>query len=283
MIRDAKNVLITGASTGIGAACAVELARRGFRVFAGVRGEAAVEQIRKAAPGVMPISIDVTQADSIAAAREAIEAAVGPAGLWGLVNNAGVVVPAPIELIPLDDLRRQFEVNVIGQVAVTQAMLGMIRGGGGRIVNMGSISGLVGAAYIGAYSATKHALEAVTEALRMELRPWNIAVSIIEPPSIQTPIWGKAADWSDTMLGKIPPEAEALYGDALRKARKAVDRFARTALPVGRVVRCVVHALEARWPKARYPVGIQAKLAAVLWPIVPAWLRDRIVRGEMGQ
>ncbi len=282
-ITEARYVLVTGASSGIGQACALELERRGFHVLAGVRAEEAAQAVRAAgSPRLVPVRIDVTDESSIAEAAAEIDAATGAAGLWGLVNNAGIVVPGPLEVLPLALLRQQLEVNVLGQVAVTQAMLRMLRRAQGRIVNMGSISGFVAAPFLGPYAASKHALEAITDALRVELAPWGIGVSIVEPQSIQTPIWDKARAASHAMYQQMPPHAEELYGPLLRAAKRNVDRFEAHGLPVSRVVSAVVHALTARRPRPRYPVGLQTHAAYRAWHLLPTRLRDAIVRREMG-
>ena len=169
-------VVITGASTGIGEASALELGRRGFRVFAGVRREADAQRLKARSPDIAPLLLDVTDAGQIAAAAEAVGRAVGDAGLAGLVNNAGIVVAGPLEILPLDRLRSQFEVNVVGQIAVTQAFLPLLRKGRGRIVNMSSLNGRIASPYLAPYAASKHALEAVNNAMRVEFRAWGIRV-----------------------------------------------------------------------------------------------------------
>ncbi|MEK7693262.1 MAG: SDR family oxidoreductase, partial [Chloroflexota bacterium] len=185
-----RSVVITGASTGIGEACALHLDALGWRVFAGVRKGADGEALqRKASARLIPVRIDVTDQASIASACDAVAQELGARGLDGLVNNAGIAVAAPLEFVPIDDLRRQLEINVIGQIAVTQAFLALIRTARGRIVNIGSVSGKLATPFTGPYSASKFAMEALTDALRIELRPWKIEVSIVEPGSIATPIW----------------------------------------------------------------------------------------------
>src|SRR5258708_33287478 len=184
----ARSVVATGASTGIGEACALRLDRRGFHVFAGVRREVDGGALKQKASGrLTPILLDVTDASSIKSAAAAVAASLDEEGLSGLVNNAGIAIAGPLEFLPIDELRRQFEVNVIGQIAVTQAFLPLLRKGHGRIVNMGSISGRLAFPLLGPYAASKFALRALTTALRMELRPWGIPVSIIEPSGIATP------------------------------------------------------------------------------------------------
>src|SRR5436190_20383212 len=187
------SVVITGASTGIGKTCALRLDRLGFQVFAGVRRTEDGETLkRQASQRLTPITIDVTDSGSIAAAASMVATAVGDAGLQGLVNNAGIAVACPLEFLPISLLSQQLEVNVTGQIDVTQVFLPLLRAGNGRIVNMGSISGRMAYPLLGPYCASKFALEALTASLRMELRPWHIPVSIIEPGAIATPIWSKA-------------------------------------------------------------------------------------------
>ena len=241
-------VVITGTSTGIGAAAAKELAGRGFRVFAGIRQAADGERLAAMSPEIVPLPLDVTDEAQIAAAAEAVGRSVGVAGLAGLVNNAGIVVAGPVEILPLDDLRRQLEVNVIGQVAVMQAMMPMLRKARGRIVNVGSVNGRITPPYMAAYAASKHALEAITNALRSELRAWGIAVSIIEAGATATPIWDKSLAAANGLAKQIPDADMQLYRDDLDAMTRAAQELARGALPVEIVVRCIVHALTARWP-----------------------------------
>src|SRR3990167_8889469 len=206
-------VLITGTSTGIGRACAVLLDRQGYRVFAGVRRVQDAESLRKeASERLVPVMLDITDARQIAEARTQVEASVEPeSGLTGLLNCAGIMVAGALESLPLDRLRWQLEGNLIGQVAVTQAFLPLIRQGHGRIINIGSGNGRFAFPFMGAYAASKFGLEAVTDAFRRELRPWRIPVSIIDPGTVETAIWdsGKAA--MDALHAQLPPPARQLY------------------------------------------------------------------------
>ena len=279
----ASAIVITGTSTGIGRASALELDRRGFRVFAGVRAGPAAEQLRAAAsPRLTPVEIDVTDPAGIAAAAKTIGEAVGGHGIAGLVNNAGIAVPGPLELLPLESLRRQFEVNVIGQVAVIQAFVPLLRKGRGRIVNISSASGGLASPYLGAYAASKFALEAITDCLRLELRTWGIGVSAIEPGPIVTAIWEKANNLAEQIAAGVAPETMKLYEADLAAVRRAVAQATRTASPVDRVVRAVVHALTARRPKTRYFLGWGVRLPFKMFRMVPDRLRDRIVRRAIG-
>ncbi len=280
---ETRSVAITGSSTGIGAACALELDRRGFRVFAGVRSEDDAARLRdRASERLTPVMIDVTDEAMIASAAEAVTDALDGGGLWGLVNNAGIVVPGPLEIIPLDKLRLQFEINVIGQIAVTRALLPLLREARGRIVNMSSISGRIAAPFVGPYASSKFALEALSDSLRGELRHWGIGVSVVEPGNVDTPIWAKSAAAAEKAGEELPAKAVELYGDDLEAMRAMARRSAETAMPVERVVRAVVHALCARRPKTRYPVGRKTRLAfwAAKW--LPDRVRDRFVWRDLG-
>jgi NAD(P)-dependent dehydrogenase (short-subunit alcohol dehydrogenase family) len=260
-------VLVSGASGGIGAACARDLAARGFTVVAGVR-TAPVEAV----PGVQPVPLDITNGDSIAGAVAHAVSLAGGAGLAGLVNNAGISVMGPVEAVPLNELRSQFEVNVFGTVALTQACLPELRRGRGRIVIMSSIAGLSPTPYSGAYAASKFALEALADVLRLELRHAGIAVSLIEPGAIHTPIWGKVeASW-EALAATADPTALRHYDEDIGRMRLALASYRRTAIPPERVARAVVQALTARTPRTRYLVGAEAHLRAAL----RAWLPDRV-------
>lgn len=277
------SVVITGASTGIGRACAIELDRRGFHVFAGVRDTAAIERLRaQASSRLTPLLIDVTIADTIAAAAKTVAEAVGEVGLAGLVNNAGICVSGPMELVPIDDLRHQFEVNVIGQVAVTQAFLPLLRKARGRVVNMSSINGGLSVPYMGPYSASKFALEAISDVMRIELRTWGIPVSTIEPGAIATPIWEKSLAAADDLTERVDPEGLTLYEADLTAIRKAVDNSIHTASPVERVVDAVVHALTANRPKAHYYLGLQVRMCFKGMKMLPDRIRDWLVRKLVG-
>ena len=275
--------MITGASTGIGAACALHLDRLGWRVFAGVRKQADAETLKaQGSPRLTPISLEITDTVSISTAASAVAGAVGQAGLAGLVNNAGIVVPGPIEFLPLPDLRRQLEINVVGQVAVTQAFLPLIRAGRGRIVNMGSIQGRMATPFAGAYAASKFALEALTDALRLELAPWGISVSIVEPSAVATPIWEKSAKTAEAMLGSVQPEALVLYAEAIQAVKRTAADAAKRAVDPVEVARVVEHALTAARPRTRYVVGREAKFRAAMALLVPDRVRDNLVAKAMG-
>lgn len=271
-------VVITGASTGIGAACAWDLDRLGFTVFAGVRriedGEALKAQ---ASTRLQPVILDVTDTRSIEQARQVVAELVGPRGLAGLVNNAGIAVVGPLETVPIADLRRQFEVNVIGQIAVTQAFLPLLRTGRGRIVNMGSIAGRAAMPVMGPYSASKFALEALTDALRLEVQQWGIRVSIVEPGAIATPIWSKSGTKAEELETTTSEELKALYAGVIAGVRARVAQAAARAIPPDAVSDAVVHALTASHPKIRYLVGRDAKVRALMIKLLPDRWSDRLM------
>jgi NAD(P)-dependent dehydrogenase (short-subunit alcohol dehydrogenase family) len=282
-MSEQRTVLVTGASTGIGEACAVELDRLGFQVFPGVRRQEDADRLaRRMSHRTLPILADVTDAASVSAAAEKIGSVVGSRGLDGLVNNAGIVVAGPIELLPISDLRTQLEVNVLGQIAVTQAMLPLLRRAQGRLINMSSISGCIASPFLGPYAASKFALEALNDAMRIELRRWNIEVSIIEPGSVKTPIWEKALAMADNLVGKIDADSAALYHADAESFRQAFAKVADKAIPVHHVVRAVVHALTARRPRTRYRVGLDARLGVPLVKMLPDRWRDYFVKKELG-
>jgi NAD(P)-dependent dehydrogenase (short-subunit alcohol dehydrogenase family) len=280
-LDNGKFVLITGASTGIGEACALMLTGMGFHVFAGVRKTQDGEALCQKAPGNLKyIILDIADSGCIASAVETIAKAAGDSGLYGLVNNAGIAVGGPLEFVPIDALRQQFEINVVDQVAVTQAFLPLLRSARGRIINMGSIGGRVSTPYQAPYNASKFALEALTDALRIELSPWGIQVSIIEPGGIATPIWLKSLAAFDELSTGISPRMYDLYGPVITGMRKYVSEPRST--PPSSVAQAVVHALTADRPKARYIVGKGARSLALL-AFLPAEIREWLIRRRLSK
>jgi len=276
-------VLVTGASTGIGEACAMHLDRLGFRVFAGVRKTEDGDRLRAAASArLTPIIIDVTDAASITQAATEIEALTGDHGLAGLVNNAGIAVAGPLEFIDLDRVRWQFEVNYFGQIAVTQAMLPLLRRAHGRVVNMSSMAGKVAPPFYGPYTSSKHALEAFSDSLRNELAPWGLHVAIIEPGAIDTPIWNKGLDLARETIAALPPAGRDLYAAQIESGLESVESAGARGIPVDTVARAVVHALTAKRPKTRYVVGRDARLSILAKRLLPDRLTDLFIRRSMG-
>jgi NAD(P)-dependent dehydrogenase (short-subunit alcohol dehydrogenase family) len=275
-----RTVLVTGASTGIGRATALRLDADGWRVFAGTRDPADGESLGQAASDrLVSITLDVTIPEQIAAAAELIEREAG-SGLDGLVNNAGVAIPGPLETIPLEDFRRQIEVNLTAYVAVAQAMLPSIRKREGRLVFLSSIGGRVAFPFGGPYHASKFATEAIGDVFRQELRPWGIKVAIIEPGSIDTPIWGRGQRKAEEIEAKAP-RTNLLYGAAIEKFRKVMEDTAERGIPPEKVADAIAHALESNRPKSRYLVGLDAKVQARLKPLIPTGLFDRIVAHQL--
>lgn len=256
-------VVVTGASSGIGEACVRRLAALGFQVFASVRKPEDGERLQREIPGVTPLILDVTDAGSIAAATQTVQEATGERGLAGLVNNAGVAVPAPVEHQPIEDFRRQLDVNLVGQVAVTQAFLPQLRAARGRIVNMSSIGGKVAVPLLAAYAASKFGLEGFSDSLRRELRPWGIHVAVIEPGTIATPIWDKGIASGDVLEASMSDAAKRDYGPLIATVRTASEQGARTGLAPDAVAKDVAHALTAKRPRTRYLVGREAKSRAL--------------------
>lgn len=267
---EAKSALITGASTGIGAASALRLAELGWRVFAGVRREEDGRTLTDQSQGdIRPVLLDVTDASSVAAAVAFVQQGVGGDGLGGLVNNAGIVIAGPVECVALDDWRRQFEVNVFGALAVTQAALPTLRRARGRIVNISSISGRVATPILGPYCASKFALEAISDALRIELRPQGVRVSLIEPGAVATPIWDKSSSAASEREATYPSDLKTLYGLQMRKLHSMAEDAAHNAMPARKIVGAVVHALIAKRPKIRYLLGRDARLGAAIHKLLP--------------
>ena len=274
-------MVITGTSTGIGAASAVLLAEGGFRVFAGVRREADGAALKARTSGdIAPLVLDITDEASISAAVDTVAKSVGERGLFGLVNNAGIVKPGPLEFQPIADVRRQLEVNLIGPVAVTQAFLPLIRRGRGRIVNVGSIGGHLALPLHGAYSASKFGMEAVSDALRLELRQWRVPVSLIDPGATQTAIFGKTLAEIDRLDETLGDEGEALYRAQIAGIRDLVEKTAADAAPTDVLAKTVARALTAKKPKSRYLAGHGAEAAAVLARTATDRMKDRAVAHE---
>ena len=224
-----KSVLVTGASTGIGEACVLRLDRLGHRVYAGVRSEEHAHGLRqRGSDRIVPVLLDVTDQAQIDAAAQQI--ADGGGSLDGVVSNAGIGRGGPLEYLPVEVWREQLEVNVPGQVAVTKAVLPLIRAARGRIVFIGSISGKVATQLMGPYNASKFAIEAIGESLRSELHPWGISVSVVEPGAVKTPIWDKGRQQADHLQRALPEEATTRYARHIAAIGKAIG----DAGPAGR-------------------------------------------------
>ena len=265
--RMPRLALVTGASTGIGRATAVHLAGRGFHVLAGVRDPA------DAPGGTEALQLDVTSADDVTAAAERVGSE-----LHALVNNAGIAVAGPVEVVPLEDWRRVLEVNLLGQIAVTRALLPALLSARGRIVNMSSIGGRVASPLFGPYSASKFGLEAVSDALRRELAPHGVRVVSVEPGGIRTPIWDKGMDDARAITATMTPEQERRYAGVIAAVGKAVQRIARDGLAPEAVAEVVGEAIASPRPRARYVIGREARIQAVAARLLPDRVFDGLVR-----
>jgi NAD(P)-dependent dehydrogenase (short-subunit alcohol dehydrogenase family) len=271
------NVFVTGTSTGIGRASARLLAGEGFRVFAAVRREEDAESLRaERIAGLAPILLDVTDADALARAAKDVAVEVGEEGLSGLVNNARIGFGGPLEFADLDEIRYGFEVNVFGVLAVLRTFLPLLRRPGGRVVNVSSGAGKASTPLLGPYCASKFALEALSDALRVELRQAGIRVSVIEPGFIDTPMQTKGRSENQRKLDALPPEAPDYYRRATLKMQANLERFGSRATAPEVVARAIHKALTARRPRTRYAVGADAKLLVPLARLLPDRAKDAI-------
>lgn len=273
-----KSIVITGASKGIGRATALHLAAQGYHVFAGIRNPADGEALQaEVGEWLTPLQIDVTDEGQIATAANQVTATVGDAGLAGLINNAGVAVAAPLEFIAIEELRNQLEINVVGQIAVTQAFLPLLRQARGRIINISSMGGRVAGPLTGPYHASKFALEALTDSLRCELVPWGIEVVGIEPGTIATPIWETSLARAQGMIDTFPPLAHELYGKQMANRIVRAQQSATKGISPSRVAEVIAKALAARRPRTRYLVGTDAKIAGHIVTRLPDRWRDWLI------
>lgn len=276
-----RTVLITGCSTGIGRAAAAMLAERGFTVYGSVRSEQHASELKSLHGGITPIIFDVTNEADVAHAVETLRAA-SPQGLWGLVNNAGVGLPTAVEFTGREDLLRLFEVNTIGPLRLIQACLPMLRQARGRIVNVTSMNGVLALPMVGGYSASKFALEALSDTLRMELRPWGVSVSTVRPGQVKTPIFDKAGaalvDRTSAIPAELLPGYETMYARGEFFNRRGVS----SPTPPEAVARAIYRALTARFPRPHYHVGIDARLMNLMRRWLPIRIRDRIISRVMG-
>jgi NAD(P)-dependent dehydrogenase (short-subunit alcohol dehydrogenase family) len=277
-----RSVIVTGASTGIGRATALHLDGRGWTVFAGVRrredGQALAD---RSSQRLEPVILDVTKERAIERVAAEIDESVGEEGLTGLVNNAGVFIGGPLELLPLEDFRGALEVNLTGQIAVTQAMLPALRRARGRIVFITSIGGRIAAPFGAPYHASKWGLEAVAESLQGELAPFGVQVSTVEPATVTTEIWRKGQEYGNEARERMGEEGERLYGRAV-DAMFAVAREAdERGIPPERVARVIERALTTSRPRARYLVGREARVMVAVRNLVGPRRWSRLARRQM--
>lgn len=264
-------VLVTGAARGIGRTIVTHLSAAGWDVVAGVRSERDADSL-SALPRVSAVLLDVTDDEQVAALP-----ALLPQRLDAVVNNAGIAVSGPIEALTATQLRQQFDVNVVGQLAVTNAVLPLLRAARGRIIFISSVNGRISLPLLGAYSASKFALEAAADALRLELKPWKISVSVIEPAQTDTDLWRKADDAVDAMEAAMSAVQRALYAKHIVGMRKSIPMSQRLAVPAEKIAAVVEQALTARSPRARYPVGIGPAVQMGVVTSLPTVLRDQLI------
>lgn len=275
----AGNLLISGCSSGIGRACALHFAGRGYRVFACVRKEADAASLRVADPSgkLEPLMLDVTDTSQLASVVAELAGRLGQQGLTGLVNNAGVGNGGPLEFQDPDEVRHTFEVNVMGPLRLSQALLPLLRTARGRIINIGSMAGKVVVPMNGSYSISKFGLEAFSDALRQELQPHGVRVALVEPGPIATPMISGAQEKGDSHLAALPPEATEYYGERMARLLAQLADIERKAPSPAVVVRAVEHALESAKPKARYVVTRDAKVLIFLRWLLPDRALDFLV------
>jgi NAD(P)-dependent dehydrogenase (short-subunit alcohol dehydrogenase family) len=273
-----RAVLVSGASSGIGAATALKLAADGFTVFAGTRSDADARRTQSLHERIRPLHLDVTDELSVAAAAETINACGLP--LYATINNAGIAIGGPLEYLPIDALRNQFEVNVIGAIALTQATLPMLRKARGRIVMIGSIAGRLAAPFLGPYGASKAALASLTDSLRMELKASGIRVSLFEFSAVKTPIWAKGQALKDELAQSLSSEALERYAPVIDAIGKQIEHEERTGVDPSIIADAISGALASAKPRERYLIGTQARMQAVVALLPPA-TRDTLVRRAM--
>jgi NAD(P)-dependent dehydrogenase (short-subunit alcohol dehydrogenase family) len=263
-------VLVTGASTGIGAACARHLAAQGHLVFAGVRRDADAERLAGFPAGrIEPVHLDVTDFDSVQAARDRVMADRDGQRFAGVVNNAGVAFGGPVELQSLAEWRQHFDVNVVGAVAVTRAFLPLVREEQARVVFIGSVNGRVAVPFMAAYSASKFAVEGMAAALAGEVAPFGVQVAVVEPGPVRTEIWDKAIERADELERTVPAARFQVYEPRLSALKAQAREAGRRGASPDRVARVVEHALFASRPRLRYPVGSMARIGAAASRVLP--------------
>lgn len=277
-----RTVLITGCSSGIGRATAVLLAENGYRVLAGVRSRQRIDELNQIGSSLLqPLLLDVTSEEDVQRTVEIVERKAA-GGLYALINNAGVGLPSAVELTSLDEVRHLLEVNTISPLRLIQACLPHLRAGRGRVINLSSMNGRVALPMVGAYSASKFALEALSDTLRVELRPWRIPVSVIRPGQVRTPIFEKANEELAARISAIPQELKNGYDVMHARALEFNARGAQSSTSPEMVARLILQVLEARWPRPDYVIGFDARGLQLAKSLVPQRLLNRIFARIMG-
>jgi NAD(P)-dependent dehydrogenase (short-subunit alcohol dehydrogenase family) len=272
------SVLVTGAARGIGRATVARLAAHGWDVLAGVRREEDVGAVGGIDPArVRPVILDLTAPEHLAGLSAAL-----PARLDAVVANAGIAVGGPLEALRLEDLRRQLEVNLVGQLALAQAVLPALRESRGRIVFVSSLSGRIASPSMGAYVASKFALEGMADSLRLELAPWRVRVVLVEPAQTDTDLWQGAEAQLEADVARLRTDRRELYARHIDGARRAIPRMQRMAAPVEGAAATIERALTARRPRARYVVGRGPRAQAILAGLTPTPVLDIVLRAGGG-
>ena len=271
-----RSALITGASSGIGRALTQELAARGWRVFAGYRRHGHETELAQLGPGVRPVRLDVTSAEHVAAAGLAVRAELSGTGLDVLVHNAGIVVPGPLELLTVADLRESFEVNLFGVQRVTTEFLPLLRTSRGRLIGVSSISGRVGFPFEGAYNASKFALEGWADTLRRELD--DVAVVLVEPGPVRTPIWARLRERWRQVRATGSSELVERYRGPIEAWERELEDVEQRAVPVSAAVAALLRAMLEAAPRPRYVVGGPARLWSIAARFAPTRWVDRRLR-----
>jgi short-subunit dehydrogenase len=278
-----RSLIISGTSSGIGKACVKSLDERGFKIFAAVRNIKDYKKIKsETSKNIIPLLLDLGDEKTIRSAYSVVSENVGESGLYGLVNNAAIAIGGPMEFMPLKDIRRQFEINLFGQIAMIQTFLPLLRKGGGRIINISSTNGWISFPFMGIYCATKYALEAISDALRLELQKWSIPVSVINPNKIISPIWEKSIEITNRLFNGLPGDARSYYDTVLSGVIKTIRKTADTALSPDIIVEAVYHALTAKRPKTSYLPSFETKILFLISRILPKKILNIMIKKEMG-
>jgi NAD(P)-dependent dehydrogenase (short-subunit alcohol dehydrogenase family) len=272
-------VLISGASTGMGAAAARELAGRGYHVLAGVRRESDADALR--GPRLEPVILDITDPGQIEAVARRIAGDTARRPLRAVINNAGIAINAPVELLPMAEWRRQFEVNFFGHVALTQAVLPALHASSGRVVNISSIGGKVALPTYGAYAGAKFALEAMSDALRRELAPHGVQVVVVEPGGVRTEMTGRGIERMNGTIAAMSPAERGRYGGLLQAIINQATAFTAAGLPAEAAGRIIADAATVRRPRSRYTIGRDAAVLTRLSRMLSDRVLDRLLAANL--
>lgn len=272
-------VVVTGTSSGIGRATAEQLAAEGFHVLAGVRRQEDADKIKQ--NNIEPVILDITAIDTLRALAERVEQDPLGRPLRAVVNNAGIAVNAPLEMVPLDEFRRQIEVSVIGQVAVIQALTPALLKSGGRVVNIGSVGGKISMPGFGIYSAAKYAMEAINDSLRREMSSFGLKVIMITLGGVSTSLSEKGVTTADRLSKLMTPDQHRRHDRLFDAVKAQAELWATSGIPPKKVAEVVSRAIHASNPRTRYTAGRDSALLTRLVRILPDKLLDRMLRSQM--